>query len=149
MQQIILALRSQRPKQSHALLLLDVAHAFPSSTFEVLDDVVSSQFNIHDQAIMRQRHREASTTILTHGDRPLNLSIGSGSLQGDGVAGFEFLEVYNPRVQQYLNRMVEANLARPFQVNDWLTGESVNVATSVYADDIASDVLAGSAPELV
>ncbi|CAE8722639.1 unnamed protein product, partial [Polarella glacialis] len=126
MQQRILAWRLQQAKQSHALLLFDVANAFPSPNFEALDAVVTRQFNIQDQTIMQQRHREASTTILTHEDIPLNLKIGSGSLQGDGVAGFEFAEVYNPRVQRYLDRMTEAGLASPFLVVDWLTGDVIN-----------------------
>ncbi|CAE8614900.1 unnamed protein product, partial [Polarella glacialis] len=77
------------------------------------------------------------------------LRVGSGALQGDGIAGYICNQVYAPIIKRLIELTAAVHYTDMFVVRDWFTGKDVNVAVIVYADDVAMTILADDALNLV
>ena len=146
-QQAALAERLRRSRWSFCQSFHDVANAFPSPSHESLDDSLRKGARPCDRELLRQRHIQACMHIEAS-DKDLHVRPHSGNLQGDTHAGAQFLEVYHPCVDQWAHECI-SSFGDELVATDPVTGCSVDVAMSTYADDVARTLLAPSPVDML
>ena len=80
----------------------DMANAFPSVSLEELDRkaVLMSEGLAHERSVLMERHHQATVTITTCDTESVTFRQKTGNLQGDSIAAKEFVNAYEPKVQQ-------------------------------------------------
>ena len=123
--------RLQRAKLSFVRTGLDIANAFPSPTHASLLQRTQLSYPRRDSHFHRQRLLEAIMEIEA-GDATFYVRCGSGNLQGDGLAAWQFTDVYHPFIDQWHQRVRDPSL----QVTDPVSQRSVPLDLSSYAVDV-------------
>ncbi|CAE8605350.1 unnamed protein product, partial [Polarella glacialis] len=140
-QHLLLLWRLNACHLPHAALYLDVINAFPSVNRSVIDRVISLQFKEPEARLMRNHYEDARTTVTGQSAEQATLNINSGTMQGDSIGGHLFNQAFCPAVQHARKHLQLLGLTEPFALRDWLTDEPVDVATTVFADDVATVTL--------
>ncbi|CAE8666253.1 unnamed protein product, partial [Polarella glacialis] len=140
-QHLLLLWRLNACHLPHAALYLDVINAFPSVNRSVIDRVISLQFKEPEARLMRNHYKDARTTVTGQSAEQATLNINSGTMQGDSIGGHLFNQAFCPAVQHARKHLQLLGLTEPFVLRDWLTDEPVDVATAVFADDVATVTL--------
>ena len=78
----------------------------------------------------------------------VDFQVGSGALQGDGMAAQLFVEVYNPCLDRVRSRLAELEPPGMFVKWDVVNNQSVDVSLSSYADDVANKLTGHSALDM-
>ena len=146
-QQWCLGWRLHKAKRGHATVFYDVRNAFPSPKHSKLTRLKEERLREQDAPLAQQRHQYATMQIQAP-DKELLVQIGSGSLQGDGSAPEEFTELYNEVVDGWMLDRTLKDQGREFEVEDPLSGEVHNVGSTVYADDLATKIMAEDEDQL-
>ena len=123
--------RLRRAKLSFVRTGLDIANAFPSPTHASLLQRIQLSYPWRDRHFHRQRLLEAIMEIEAS-DATFYVRCGSGNLQGDGLAAWQFTDVYHPVIDQWHQRVRDPSL----QVTDPVSQRSVPLDLSSYADDV-------------
>ncbi|CAE8639505.1 unnamed protein product [Polarella glacialis] len=140
-QHLLLLWRLNACHLPHAALYLDVINAFPSVNRSVIDRVISLQFKEPEARLMRNHYEDARTTVTGQSAEQATLNINSGTMQGDSIGGHLFNQAFCPAVQHARKHLQLLGLTEPFALRDWLSDEPVDVATTVFADDVAAVTL--------
>ena len=144
--QQLLRWRLRHTQRGHCTVLHDVANAFPSPCHAALQKACSEVGrDLFDRQLLRQRHEDAVLCIRAH-DATIHMRPKSGNLQGDSIASIEFLQVYHPSIDAYVQARGEA--AQPLCVSNPLDGCIVDPSLTTFADDLAETFLVNSAADL-
>lgn len=143
----ILKHRLRAVGQSHCDSFYDATNAFPSVVRSVCDQVVDRTCRRCDANILKQRNNTAILCIQA-ADTKVYLRNGSGSLQGDGHAGEQFLEQYHPTIDYWMDTLGQTE-PQDFLVYDPVCEQYVDASVSTYADDLARTVVCDTVHELV
>ncbi|CAE8634422.1 unnamed protein product [Polarella glacialis] len=138
LQQRLLGWRLAAAGLNFVMTKFDIANAFPSPTFQALDEMVNRHLQPVEAALMRQRYHNGAMTIHTQDDTNVQLAIGSGVLQGDSTAAEQFTAVFNPTVASYIAQLSEEDITANLLLQDELTGDQVDPSTTTYADDLVT-----------
>ncbi|CAE8618429.1 unnamed protein product [Polarella glacialis] len=134
---MLLCWRLENAKINHIQCFFDIKNAFPSVSRASIDHMLTQQFDEPDNAFLHQHHAAAVMNVTDdQGDSAL-LKVGSGSMQGDSIAGAIFGQVLGPYMTEGLRRIRGCDHHWPFETDDFLTGDHVNTALALYADDVS------------
>ena len=145
--QMCLSHRLRAAGQSHATCFKDVKNAFPSQGHRRLDAMAQAVALAEDAPLLAQRHRNACMRIQAW-DGPLDVVPGSGALPGDSIAANEFVELYHPAIDGWLEELRDTAHGADLVVFEPVSSQWVDVAVTSYADDLAQKVVFDTMPEL-
>jgi hypothetical protein len=113
---------------------------------KALDEMVDVVAPAEDRAILKARYGKAEMTIVTPRNETLIVATHEGGQQGDGIMTGMFSATYDPVVEEWI---AECDIADNDGLTaiDPLTGEEVQVNTTVFADDLERSMLAETAAE--
>ncbi|CAE8582841.1 unnamed protein product [Polarella glacialis] len=136
-QQMLLCWRLEHAKVNHIQCFFDIKNAFPSLSRNSIDRMLSLQFDEPENALLHQHHTEAVMNVTDGEGGSTLLKIRSGSTQGDSIGGAIFGQVLGPYMSEGMRRIKGCDHQWPFEMDDFLTGDHVNTALSLYADDVS------------
>lgn len=122
----------------HSEVLHDVKNGFPSPKHTELTRHVQEDCLPGDVTMLTDRHLLAR--ILTHGaeGKQVLSRSGSGNAQGDSIAALQFCEIYNKRIQAWMDRVyTTTDWGGFFVVQDPFSHAIVDTSTTSFVDDVA------------
>ncbi|CAE8709794.1 unnamed protein product [Polarella glacialis] len=136
-QHMLLCWRLEYAKVNHIQCFYDIKNAFPSVSRDSIDEMLTCQFDEPERELLHQHHTDAVMNVTDGEGGSALLKIGSGSMQGDSIGGAIFGQVLGPYMTEGMRRIKGCDHHWPFEMDDFLTGEHVNTALSLYADDVS------------
>ena len=136
LQQRVLQERLCAFKHSFVFTLYDVRNAFPSITHQTLTNYVNAVCPVSDHALLKQRFLQARMTMKLD-ERWVTFALGAGTMPGDRIAGSMFAEPYNQILNNCFCEAKHQNNRFLQDVRDPISGVSVDLSATVYADDVA------------
>ena len=147
MSQLILGHRVRECDLSSAMKLYDITNAFPSaSRAKVSEACTRHPSYIHDK-FLQDHHRLACSVMNIDGDKMCFVP-GSGILAGSSAASDMFNRTFwNSTITPWIGecRDIDSSLV----AKSVLSGEKIDLATTVFVDDVARRVVAENFSELV
>ena len=141
--------RAKRAGKSGALLNLDMANAFASTEWEVLESHTPDLFLPEDEHFVDQRYSWASVQ-LPASDGDFLVRSGSGALMGDQYAVFAFLASYEAPTNRwnFTTRLIGDDPSTPGFFHCWPPGDMpangkslTDLSFTKYADDLDKFIL--------
>ena len=117
-----------------------MAHAAMEETIDVLAPTAKMA------RLLKHRHQQNWMVITTNTGDWVLLKPGTGGLQGDVLMPDLFGETYEEKLQDWIT-WKELNTTGNIYAVDPITGERVEIGTTVYADDVNELAIARSAAE--
>lgn len=143
LQQHVVAERLRMAGLSFISCFHDIANAFPSMAHSCLRNVLQSAALPANAELLLQRVQE--TCMVVEGcDRSAVVVPGSGTLQGDTIAGDLFLEGYHPVVDKWTAQLSEHHPDYKLLAFSPLDLADVNLAVTTFADDLCRKILVQS-----
>ncbi|CAE8639827.1 unnamed protein product, partial [Polarella glacialis] len=136
-QHMLLCWRLEYAKVNHIQCFYDIKNAVPSVSRDSIDEMLTRQFDEPERELLHQHHTDAVMNVMDGDGGSALLKIGSGSMQGDSIGGAIFGQVLGPYMTEGMRRIKGCDHHWPFEMDDFLTGEHVNTALSLYADDVS------------
>ncbi|CAE8733873.1 unnamed protein product [Polarella glacialis] len=137
LQQRVLHDRLIKTKQSFAFTKYDVRNAFPSISHESQLQYLQRSFDPGFRNLCAQRFQQSRITVRGLQNKEITMAVGSGSLQGDGIAGYQFTGSFNLALQRFLDAISCHTWATLCRTTEWLTNRNVDCALTSFVDDSA------------
>ena len=143
LQQHVVAERHRMAGFSFISCFHDIANAFPSMAHSCLRNVLQGAALPANADLLLQRVQE--TCMVVEGcDRSAVVVPGSGTLQGDTIAGDLFLEGYRPVIDKWTTQLSDDYKLLAFSPLDLA---DINLALTTFADDLRRKILVQSASD--
>jgi len=114
----------------------DQANAFASTSHQIIDKTVYDCLEWEDAVLIVGRHRFGMTFLQADDGGWILFGLGCGDLQGDKAAPDKFLQVFDPRVQRWVEATITEDEREFFTIKEPYTGTEVDVSYGTYADDL-------------
>ncbi|CAE8585204.1 unnamed protein product [Polarella glacialis] len=137
LQQRVLHDRLIKTKQSFAFTKYDVRNAFPSVSHESQLQYLQRSFDPGFRNLCAQRFQQSQITVRGLQNKEITMAVGSVSLQGDGIAGYQFTGSFNLALQRFLDAISCHTWATLCRTTEWLTNRNVDCALTSFVDDSA------------
>ena len=135
-QQLIVSWRLKRNNFCHDTTSYDQKNAFGSVLFHVISSIYQFLMQPQDLILFKQRYMSATTEVPTI-EGSSHFVIGSGPLPGDKIAAHIFRDVFHVACDKWI-----VNDKCPYlNLTCAITKKNVNVAKSIYADDLCDKAI--------
>ena len=137
----------RKMKRGHTSTLRDVSNAFPSPSHEEMDRMVDRVAKEEDRAIIKHRYKQSRMVIKEATGRKVVIKPRTGGLRGDGCMAEMFSAMYDPHVDRWIKRRRNEERIK-LEAMDPVTGEIIQVGTTLFADDINETNVTENSEEL-